>query len=231
MVTAIFPAAGQSRRMKSILNSVTNKNFLEFEGLSILIRTLLTFSQSKEIDNLIVAAAGDEISTVKEILAGVEGLKPFQIVEGGSERQYSIANALKSLPDNCDVVLVHDAARPLITVETIEEVVNAARTYGGAIAAVPEKNTIKVIDDDGFVVDTPPRAKLVSVQTPQGFRREIIVKAYEQAERDNFLGTDDSSLVERLGCKVKIVKSDYKNIKITTPEDILIAEAFLRSDR
>ena len=226
MVTAIFPAAGQSKRMQSS----TNKNFLEIDDQPILIHTLLKFSKSDKIEKLIVAAAVDEVKIVEEMLAEVEGLKPFQIVEGGSERQYSIANAIKFLPDNCDVVLVHDAARPLISVETIEEVIAAARIYGCAIAAVPEKNTIKVIDDDGFVVDTPPRATLVSVQTPQGFKRDIIVKAYEQAERDNFLGTDDSSLVERLGCKVKIVKSDYKNIKITTPEDILIAEAFLRSD-
>ncbi len=226
MVTAIFPAAGQSKRMQSS----TNKNFLEIDDQPILIHTLLKFSKSDKIEKLIVAAAVDEVKIVEEMLAEVEGLKPFQIVEGGSERQYSIANALKFLPDNCDVVLVHDAARPLISVETIEEVIAAARIYGCAIAAVPEKNTIKVIDDDGFVVDTPPRATLVSVQTPQGFKRDIIVKAYEQAERDNFLGTDDSSLVERLGYKVKIVKSDYKNIKITTPEDILIAEAFLRSD-
>ena len=230
MATAIFPAAGQSSRMKSILNSVTNKNFLNFGGFSILVRTLQAFSQSKEIDNLIIAAASDEIPTVEKMLADVEGLKPFQIVEGGSERQYSIANALQKVPKDCDIVLIHDAARPLISIETIEKVVEAARIYGGAIAAMPEKNTIKIIDDEGFVVDTPPRAKLVSVQTPQGFRREIIIKAYEQAARDNFLGTDDSSLVERLGYKVKIVKSDYKNIKITTPEDILIAEAFLRSD-
>ena len=226
MVTAIFPAAGQSKRMQSS----TNKNFLEIDDQPILIHTLLKFSKSDKIEKLIVAAAVDEVKIVEEMLAEVEGLKPFQIVEGGSERQYSIANAIKFLPDNCDVVLVHDAARPLISVETIEEVIAAARIYGCAIAAVPEKNTIKVIDDDGFVVDTPPRATLVSVQTPQGFKRDIIVKAYEQAKRDNFLGTDDSSLVERLGCKVKIVKSDYKNIKITTPEDILIAEAFLRSD-
>ena len=231
MATAIFPAAGQSRRMKSILTSVTNKNFLEFGGFSILIRTLMTFSQSKEIDSLIIAASRDETLEVEKILNAAAGvLKSFQVVVGGSERQCSIANALKVVSDDCDVVLVHDAARPLVSLNTVEEVVETARTYGGAIAAMPEKNTIKVIDDDGFVVDTPPRSKLVSVQTPQGFRRDIILKAYEQAERDNFLGTDDSSLVERLGYKVKIVKSDYKNIKITTPEDILIVKAFLRSD-
>ena len=226
MATAIFPAAGQSRRM----HSSTNKNFLELDGQLILVHTLLKFSKSDKIDRLIVAAAVDEVEVVKEMLNDTEGLKPFQVVVGGSERQYSIANALAVLPNDCDVVLIHDAARPLVSVETIDAVVEAAKTYGGAIAAMPEKNTIKVIDDEDFVIDTPPRAKLVSVQTPQGFKREIIMQAYEQAERDNFLGTDDSSLVERLGYKVKIVKSDYKNIKITTPEDILIAEAFLRSD-
>ncbi|MBR2180038.1 MAG: 2-C-methyl-D-erythritol 4-phosphate cytidylyltransferase [Selenomonadaceae bacterium] len=226
MATAIFPAAGQSRRMHSSIN----KNFLELDGQPILVHTLLKFSRSDMIDKLIIAAAIDEVELVEEMLNCAEGLKPFQVVVGGSERQYSIANALKVVSDDCDVVLVHDAARPLVSLNTVEEVVETARTYGGAIAAMPEKNTIKVIDDDGFVVDTPPRSKLVSVQTPQGFRRDIILKAYEQAERDNFLGTDDSSLVERLGYKVKIVKSDYKNIKITTPEDILIAKAFLRSD-
>ena len=226
MATSIFPAAGQSRRMKS----ATNKNFLEIDGQPILLHTLLKFSKSDKIDRLIVAAAVDEVEFVEEMLNSAEGLKPFQVVVGGSERQYSIANALKLVSDDCDVVLVHDAARPLVSVETINSVVEAAKICGGAIAAVPEKNTIKVIDDNGFVVDTPQRSKLISVQTPQGFKREIIMQAYEQAERDNFLGTDDASLVERLGCKVKIVKSDYKNIKITTPEDILIAEAFLRSD-
>ena len=229
MVTAIFPAAGQSRRMKDILDSVTNKNFLELGNSSILIHTLQTFSQSNKIDNLIIAAASDEIETVKEILSQVSDLKPYQVVEGGSERQYSIANALRGVPDDSEIILVHDAARPLISIKTIEEVVEAARTYGGAIAAVPEKNTIKVVDTDNFVVATPPRAQLVSVLTPQGFRREIIMKAYQQAADDNFLGTDDSSLVERLGIKVKIVLSEYRNIKVTTPEDILIAQALINA--
>ncbi|MBR1397163.1 MAG: 2-C-methyl-D-erythritol 4-phosphate cytidylyltransferase [Selenomonadaceae bacterium] len=230
MATAIFPAAGQSRRMQKLLTSVTNKNFLELNGFSILIRTLQTFSKSDNIDYLIIAAAADEIETINSMLNDVSDLKPFIVVKGGSERQYSIANALREVPTDCEIILVHDAARPLIDVKTIDNVVDAAKLYGGAIAAVPEKNTIKVIDKDNFVINTPQRSQLVSVQTPQGFQRDILIKAYKQAEQDNFLGTDDSSLVERLGYKVKIVKSDYCNIKITTPEDILIAEAFLRSN-
>ena len=226
MVTAIFPAAGQSRRMQS----ATNKNFLLLNGKPILVHTLLKFSKSAKIDKLIVAAASDEIEAVEEMLNKVAELKPFKVVVGGSERQYSIENALKVVDDDCEIILVHDAARPLVSIKTINEVVDAARMYGGAIAAVPEKNTIKIVDDENFVTDTPPRSKLVAVQTPQGFHRDIILKAYEQARDDNFLGTDDSSLVERLGIKVKIVQSDYSNIKVTTPEDMLIANTLLNKN-
>lgn len=215
--------------MKSVLTSVTNKNFLELNEETILIQTLLTFSKSDKIDNLIIAAAPNEVAFVTEMLSNISDLKPFKIIEGGSERQYSIANALKFISEEVEIILVHDAARPLISIRTIDEVVEATRIYGGAIAAVPEKNTIKFVDDDDFVVNTPPRSQLVAVQTPQGFKRDIIMKAYEQAKIDNFLGTDDSSLVERLGVKVKVVKSDYRNIKITTPEDILIAQTLLKS--
>lgn len=221
MVTAIFPAAGQSRRMQSAFN----KNFLELDGQSVLLHTLKAFERAATVDDFIIAASVDEISYIKQLIATVK--KPCRIVAGGSERQYSIANALKFLPDSTEIVLVHDAARPLISVETINNVIDAAREFGGAIAAVPAKNTIKVIDGDKFVESTPPRATLVEVQTPQGFQRKILLNAYAQAERDGFLGTDDSSLVERLGLRVKIVLSDYRNIKITTQEDLFIAKALI----
>lgn len=225
MVTAIFPAAGASRRM----GTGKNKIFLELDGESVLVRTLKTFSQSARINFLIVVT--NEVETVTEILNATPNLKPFAVTAGGSERQYSIANGLKLVPKDSEIVLVHDTARPLINLETIEKVIDAAEKFGGAIAAVPEKNTIKIIDSEGFVKSTPPRADLVAVQTPQGFKKEILLKAYEQAAIDNFLGTDDASLVERIGGKIKIVQSDYKNIKITTPEDVEIAETFLRSEK
>ncbi|MBQ1335429.1 MAG: 2-C-methyl-D-erythritol 4-phosphate cytidylyltransferase, partial [Selenomonadaceae bacterium] len=114
---------------------------------------------------------------------------------------------------------------------TIDRVVEGAREIGGAIAAVPEKNTVKIVAEDGIVRETPPRKTLWEVQTPQGFRKDILLEAYRKAEEDGFLGTDDSSLVERLGVPVKVVESDYRNIKVTTPEDLLIAEAFLQKDR
>ena len=227
-VSAIFPAAGQSRRMN--LTEATNKNFLKLDDQSILVHTLLTFSQVESIEKLIIAAAPSEVEIVQEMLEAVSNLKPFAVVAGGAERQYSIANALKVVPPDCEIVLVHDAARPLINIATINSVIESANIYGSAVAAVRVKDTIKIVDDDDFVIDTPKRSTLVAVQTPQGFRHEIIDKAYAQAAADNFLGTDDSSLVERLGLKVKIVMSDYKNIKITTSEDILIANTLLKVD-
>lgn len=226
MVTAIFPAAGASRRM----GGDTNKIFLELGGEPILIRTLKTFSQSPRINFLIVVVSENDFDSVEKILESAEGLKPYKIVVGGSERQYSIANGLKLLPEDAEIVLVHDAARPLVGAHVIEAVIEAAEKFGGAIAAVPEKNTIKFVDAENFVTYTPPRSKLVEVQTPQGFRRELLLKAYEQAEQDKFLGTDDSSLVERIGDKIKVVTSDYRNIKITTPEDLKIAESLIREE-
>ena len=224
MVSVIFPAAGQGKRMQAGINKV----LLTLGGEPILTRTLKTFSAVEEVGELIVVVAADEVTAVERQLQKVAGLKPFQVVAGGSERQYSIYNGLQRVADTADVVLVHDAARPLVTTKTIQAVIDSARAKGGAIAAVPAKNTIKVVDKDGLVESTPPRSTLWEVQTPQGFRKDILLKANEQALQDNFLGTDDASLVERIGVPVAVVKSDYRNIKVTTPEDLLIAEAFLQ---
>ena len=223
MVTAVLPAAGSSRRM----GGGVNKNLMELAGEPILIRTLKTFSQVSRVNFLIVVVAAHEVETVEQLLRGTDGLKSWRVTVGGSERQYSIANGLKLLPDDAEIVLVHDAARPLVTVRTIDGVIDAAKKFGGAIAAVPAKDTIKVVDAQGFVRHTPPRSELVVVQTPQGFRREILLRAYERATAENFLGTDDSSLVERLGATIRIVDGGYDNIKVTTPEDIHVAETFL----
>ena len=226
MVTAVFPAAGAGRRMKAGMNKV----FLELAGKPILVHTLLQFSRSPLVDNFVVVVAAEEVNFIRRLLRGVPGLKPLKVVAGGTERQYSIWNGLKAAPEEAEILLVHDAARPLVSLATIAGVIEGAREVGGAIAAVPEKNTIKVVGEDGLVQSTPPREKLWEVQTPQGFRRDILFRANEQAEADGFLGTDDSSLVERLGVPVKVVESDYRNIKVTTPEDLIIAEALLRED-
>ena len=223
MVSVIFPAAGAGRRMKAGKNKV----FLELAGAPILLHSLLKFSSLPAVGELIVVVAEAEVDYIGRLLAEVRGLKPYQVTAGGAERQDSITNGLKLLNPEADVVLVHDAARPLVSLETIEAVVRAAEEKGAAIAAVREKNTIKAVDAAGFVQETPPRENLWEVQTPQGFRRELLLRAYEKAAEDGFLGTDDASLVERLGEHVFVVESEYRNVKITTPEDLLIAEALL----
>ncbi len=223
MVSVIFPAAGAGRRMKADRNKV----LLELSGVPILLRTLRRFSAVPAVAELIVVVAKDEIAFVEGMLEKAQGLKPWCVVQGGAERQYSIANGMAHLAADADIVLVHDAARPLVSLAAIEAVIFAAREKGAAIAAVRAKNTIKVVGEDGRVEATPARASLWEVQTPQGFRREILQRAYEKAAQDGFLGTDDASLVERIGEAVFVVESDYGNLKITTPEDLWLAEALL----
>lgn len=226
MVTVIFPAAGKGSRMQAGMNKI----FMSLGGVPILLRTLLQYSGCEGVDQLVVVVAAGEVEFVTSILGRLTGLKPYKVVAGGSERQYSVLNGINSIDGRADdIILVHDAARPFVSEGTITAVIRAAKQYGGAIAAVAAKNTIKVCDDEGVVVDTPARSSLWEIQTPQGFSRQILLEANDMAQRDGFLGTDDASLVERTGHRVHIVESDYRNIKITTPEDILIGEAFIQN--
>lgn len=222
MVTAVFPAAGRGTRMGAGLNKV----FLDLAGAPILTRSLLAFSRVAAVDSLVIVTAADEVAPLEKVLSRVSELKPWRVVEGGSERQYSVYRGLLAVPEESDIVLVHDAARPLITGEVITAVIDAAREHGAAIAAVPAKNTIKVVED-GFVQSTPERSRLYEVQTPQGFQKDLLLRAYEKAMDEDYLGTDDASLAERIGATVAVVESTYKNIKITTPEDLQIAKALL----
>ena len=231
MVTAIFPAAGKGKRMQAGMNKV----LVELEGVPILVRTLARFSRCQAVDRLVVVVAAHEVEFVTDMLTGADrefGLKPWQVTAGGSERQYSVWNGIQAVQGAADddIILVHDAARPLVSEKTILETIRVAEAKGAAIAAVPAKNTIKLCNAAGEVVETPDRSRLWEVQTPQGFRRDILVRANQQAMAESFLGTDDASLVERLGQKVFIVESDYRNIKLTTPEDMVIAKAFLAAE-
>ena len=231
LVTAIFPAAGKGKRMQAGMNKV----LVELEGVPILVRTLARFSRCQPVDRLVVVVAAHEVDFVTDMLTGADrefGLKPWQVTAGGSERQYSVWNGIQAVQGAADddIILVHDAARPLVSEKTILETIRVAEAKGAAIAAVPAKNTIKLCNAAGEVVETPDRSRLWEVQTPQGFRRDILVKANQQAVAEGFLGTDDASLVERLGRKVHIVESDYRNIKLTTPEDMVIAKASLAAE-
>ncbi len=224
MVTVIIPAAGQGKRMKR----GGNKVFLPLVDRPVLLHSVLTFSACSKVDNLVVVVAPDEVDQVERMLHGLTEIKPWKVVAGGRERQHSIANAIKVVSEATKIILVHDGARPLITEECIQNVIQAVVVHKAVVVAVAEKNTIKTVDEDGWVTGTPERCTLWSIQTPQGFDAQLLRQAYEKAEQEEFIGTDDASLVERLGVRVKVVGGCYDNLKVTTPEDLTIAEALLK---
>ena len=224
-VIALIPAAGMGRRMAAGVN----KQYLLLGGKPIVARTASIFQELERIDDVYLVIPSEEIPYCREQVVERYGLtKVRSIVPGGAERQHSVLNGLRALGDlsDDDVVLIHDGVRPFIPVRVIEEAIAVARIHDGALVAVPAKDTIKLVED-GVVTDTPPRERLWLAQTPQAFRYGIIRQAHEAAASAGYLGTDDAALVERLGLKVHVVQGDYRNIKITTPEDMQLAEAFL----
>ncbi|HEY3308196.1 MAG TPA: 2-C-methyl-D-erythritol 4-phosphate cytidylyltransferase [Desulfuromonadaceae bacterium] len=223
---AVIPAAGMGKRMGASIN----KQYLKLADAPIVARTIAVFEQSPLIDGIILVTPEEEIPYCREHVVEASCFrKVLEIVPGGRERQNSVMNGLMALKNRIgqdDVVLIHDGVRPFITAEILQESIAVARNYDGALVAVPVKDTIKSVRD-GKVVDTPPRENLWQAQTPQSFRFRIIYDAHCRAEQAGFMGTDDASLVERLGGIVGIVAGSYRNIKITTPEDLVLGEAFL----
>lgn len=228
-VTALIPAAGMGKRMAAGMN----KQYLQLGDRPILAHTLAVFESAPFVDDIYLIIPEDEIAYCRENVVERFGFtKVRRIVAGGSERQHSVLNGLRAVEGVTadDPIIIHDGVRPFIPLSVIERSVETARSSDGALVAVPVKDTVKVVRD-GVVIDTPPRETLWLAQTPQTFRYGIIREAYEQADADRWLGTDDASLVERLGKSVRIVKGDYGNFKITTPEDLVLAEAFLNKAR
>jgi len=217
--TTIIPAAGQGKRMGTKIN----KLFLEINGETIIRQTVAVFQEIDSCEQIFIAAHPDEVELMEEHLKDFS--KVAGIIPGGQERQHSINEVLKVLIDT-EVVMVHDGARPFITQEKIDQLYQDALTKDAVILAVQAKDTIKQVIN-GVVEHTYDRSTMWQVQTPQAFKRDIILKAYEQAEAQNYLGTDDASLVERAGYKVHISNGDYDNIKITTHEDLIIAHSIL----
>lgn len=223
-VSVIIVAAGSGKRMKSAIA----KQYLDLKGKSILSYTVDAFEKSPAVNEIILVTGRDEIAFVKKEIVERYGYdKVKAVVEGGSERQYSVKNGLDAVSSDCDVVMVHDGVRPFIEQELIERLACEAMENGACVAGVPSKDTIKICDKNGFVESTPDRSCLWHAQTPQSFKYDILKNAYEQAERDGFLATDDSALAERAGYKIKMIESSYDNIKITTPEDLYVGERIL----
>ena len=221
--TAVILAAGLGKRMQA----GHNKQFIEICGQSVLTHTLTIFAQIPEIAKIVLVVRAGEEDTCRNMIPEIAESKTVLAI-GGKERQDSVHNGIRAITWECEYILIHDGARPLVTEEVIRRTLLAAQNSGAAICAVPVKDTIKQADSDGNVLATIPRESLWAVQTPQVFRADLIRRAYENAYVHNHYGTDDASLVEYLGEKIKIVTGDYENIKITTPEDIPTAEQILQ---
>ena len=208
----------------------TKKPYLELLDRPILAHTIGVFDRSVVIDAIFVIVGETDFDACRSVVIEPYGFqKVGGLVPGGETRQDSVFNGLKALPHDTDFVIVHDGVRPFVTDEIIFTCLEAAADCGAAVTAVPVKDTIKITDRDEFVVDTPDRSQLWAVQTPQVFRRDVLIEAHQHARREQIQLTDDAALVEQLGLKVKCVMGSYSNLKITTPEDLVVAEALMNN--
>lgn len=223
--SAVIVAAGKGIRMGYTVNKV----YLTIAGKPVLYYSIKIFDEIDWIKEIVVVVSKEEMEYCKEnVVKKYIFKKPIKLVEGGSERQYSVYNGIMNTMVDCEIIAIHDGARPLIEKETVINALKEAYLYKAVSLGVPVKDTIKVVDGEKFILNTPDRKYLWAIQTPQIFEKNLIIKAHQKALEDEFLGTDDTVLVERLGYKVKVVEGDYRNIKLTTSEDLIIAEAFLK---
>ena len=222
MISAIVLAGGRGKRM----NYHKSKQFIEIKGKPVLVYTLEKFIYNKSIDEVILVLPEDEVDYCKKEVLQKYSLKVDRIVIGGKERQDSVFNALEAM-EKANIVLIHDGARPFINEKIIEEGIKYANIYGAAAPGVTPKDTIKVKNEDNISVDTPDRNTLVAVQTPQCFKYDEIYQCHRKIKEENAIVTDDTSVVERYGHKVYLYEGDYTNIKITTPEDLILAERLI----
>jgi 2-C-methyl-D-erythritol 4-phosphate cytidylyltransferase len=237
-ITVIIPAAGLGTRMavagsagKTRAKAAPSKQFTELAGVPVIIRTLRAFVDVPQVNEIYIAMRKAEAERFRPRLEQESFNKPVHLVEGGEHRQQSVANALAAVDgQEDDIVLVHDAVRPFVDREIIENVIRAAQRHGAAIAGVPAVDTIKQVkrtDEGAIITATVPRERVVLAQTPQGFRLGLLKKVFADADADGFTGTDEASLVERAGQEVAVVMGSPRNFKITTPADLQLAEFYL----
>jgi 2-C-methyl-D-erythritol 4-phosphate cytidylyltransferase len=218
-VSVIIPAAGSGKRM----GGGTAKQFLPLRGEPVLVRTVKLFSECPQVDEIVIAAG--DVESTRELVAHFP--KVTYVVKGGAERQDSVWAGLQVVHSRPRIVCVHDAVRPLLTIEQLTAILEAAAEHPALVMGVPVKDTIKIARAGGYVAQTPDRPTVWAIQTPQVFWVEPMVQAFRQAIADGVVGTDCASLLERMGVPVKIHQGSHENIKLTTPEDFLVAEAIL----
>ncbi len=221
MVAVIIPAGGVGKR----LGAKVPKQFLELAGRPLILHTLAPFLSLPEIELIVIPCVE---GWRKRLLALTQGLsKPVKVVPGGATRQASVLEGLKALPAEVEIVLVHDAARPFVTPEAIKAVLAKIRERGAALLALPSRDTVKRVREER-VLETLPREEIYLAQTPQGARKELLIEAFLWAEKRGLSATDEAGLLEAYGVSVYVVPGSPLNFKITTPEDLLLAEAILK---
>ncbi|MBR4284264.1 MAG: 2-C-methyl-D-erythritol 4-phosphate cytidylyltransferase [Anaerotignum sp.] len=225
--TAVIVAAGKGRRM----GTEVSKQFLPLGGKEILAHSVEKFEKADNIRNIVLVTGEDSLQDVRDMAQEYGWKKITSVVAGGKERQDSVWNGLQAVSSDTEIVLIHDGVRPFVTEGILNHSIETAVEMGGCVAGVPAKDTIKVCNNENIAIATPDRSTLWQVQTPQTFQKELIIQAYQKAKAEGFVGTDDASLAEYSGCPVKVIMGSYRNIKITTKEDLLIGEAFLKEEQ
>ncbi|MBI5474787.1 MAG: 2-C-methyl-D-erythritol 4-phosphate cytidylyltransferase [Ignavibacteriae bacterium] len=223
-VGVVVAAGGRGARLPGDVP----KQFLLLHRMPILLHSLRTFEEISSVREIVIVVPADQVRRTDEMLRRWRPRKVSHVVVGGSERQHSVRNGLLSFDEEPEIVLVHDAVRPLVSKKIIVKVIDESRKHGAAVVGVRVKDTIKV-EERGFYRKTLDRSKLWAVQTPQGFRYDVLMKAHLASQRTSFIGTDEASLVERLRIPVRVVEGDDRNLKITTKADLRLAEMLLKS--
>jgi len=232
-VTAILPAAGLGTRM----GADTPKQFLSLEGVPVLLFTLRRLAACPAITSFVIATRSEEVDSVANGVKAGNFDRPVRVVRGGDTRQDSVASALTEVPSETDLILVHDAVRPLVTLSQIERVIAEADACDAAILGIPAMDTVKEVkraslpNDVALVTATIPRERVVLAQTPQVFRASVLLEAFARARQDGVTASDEAGLVERLGRDVHVVLGSERNLKITRPGDMELAEFYLRQER
>jgi len=221
---AIILAGGAGKRM----GAATNKQFLLIDNKPIIVHTLQLFEDCRSVDDIYLVVNKKDLPLIQEqILETYRFKKLMKLVIGGRLRQDSVRNGLEAIENPCDIVIIHDGARPLISPSFIEKSISLMEVFDAVIPALPVQDTIKVVSKEGFVVKTLERDALWHIQTPQTFKYELIMKAYRNGMAKKLYGYDDATFVEHLGKKIKVIEGSPYNIKITTPEDLVIARGIL----
>ena len=232
-IAAILPAAGLGTRM----GAETPKQFLELDGVPLVIFTLRRLAACEALTEFFIATRAEELASLERSVAQLQLRRPVRVVRGGGTRQESVAHALAEVADDTEIVLVHDAVRPLVTREQADRVIAEARTRRAAILGIPAMDTVKEVkraslpEDVALITATIPRERIVLAQTPQAFWTKLLKEAFERAQQDGVTASDEAGLVERLGHDVHVVLGSERNIKITHPADMELARFYLEQER